>query len=243
MLKFDFTKTKLFSWDECYFKQIEYETGTDALDTLITNQEESFETTRQLFSEYVKQELASIEMEHQGSYYSQVVRHEEKSIDELSVLQRYSACLSIFSFFEGKLRDIINLIEQEFEFKIKFDDLKGGDDLNKYKLYLSKVFEVDLKEIEHYYDLIKQQKFIRNRIAHHLGIVKENQRNEVKLVNGIGLVKYGRDWKIIIQEISYFQYLFDNMNPFFTQLIWIMDDKYIDLNKNNPGKLFKHFPK
>lgn len=157
---------------------------------------------------------------YQKYYYNEII------ITELQRIQRYSSILSIFSFYESRLKSICRLIENEFEFKIKIKHLNNYEgDLNKYWNYLSKVFEIQTEKIEPLFKPIHEQKKIRNLIAHNNGIITE----KIELTQGLTLNKVGNNFQIEIDEEKYIGNLLKNIEVFISALLIEIDKRYVTL--------------
>ncbi|MBE5322170.1 hypothetical protein IM793_23660 [Pedobacter sp. MR2016-19] len=228
-MKIDFSKIYLFTWEDLYYTEVENEIGIEAFKKLCANQENSLKTTEQEFKQLVNAELSTLQPEDQGSYYMQIFQRDEMMIRELLRLQRYSLCLSIFSFFEGRLKSICSQIEHKFSFKIKVDDLNSNEDLLKYWNYFIKVFELDLDDLEKHFTPIKQQKIVRNLIAHQNGMPRPEQEKKINLVEGIRIEKYEAFCQVIIADPVYIINLLDVMNTFLKELLLAIDKRYIKI--------------
>lgn len=147
-MKFSFEDVTLFDWEYLYSYEIESSVGLSAIRHLNRNQEESLQQTINEFERKLSEALDKIEEEERSNYYSQIFHLDNLSIKELQRQQRYAMCLSLYSFFEGRLHSICEKIHNEFDFKIALSDLNGKDDLVKYYNYLLKVFEMDMKALE-----------------------------------------------------------------------------------------------
>ena len=228
---FDVNNIIIYKWDELYYIELENEIGVDAFKKLITNQEESLLSTQTKFKDLIKsdKELASLEDIDKGSYYRASYEREEIAIEELQRQQRYSICLSVFSFYEGRLKSICNQIEKKFNFKIKINDLNSNDDLMKYWNYLEKVFEINTDKISSLFTPIKQQKIVRNIIAHQEGIANEDQLKKINIINGLGIKKFGLDHQIQIVEISYLFFLIEKITLFFKELLLSIDVRHKEI--------------
>lgn len=226
--KINFNNIHLFKWGELYYIEMENELVIDAIRKLNINQEKSLAQIKKDFEEILKKDkfLNHIEPELQGSYYSQFFEIEERTIKELQQQQRYSIVLATYSFFEGRLKSICKLIEDTFDFKIKLDDLKNDEYLTKYWNYLKKVYEIETQSIEPFFTPVKQQKIIRNIIAHQEGIIHKQQIDKITLVKGLTIREFGDIRQIEIGKNEFVTYLLDNMESFFKKLLITIDKKY-----------------
>ena len=227
-MKFDLSKIYLYEWEKLWYSELDNEIGVDAFRKLNSNQEESLETTKKEFEKIIKNDenLKSLEPEHVGSYYSQIFEREEWIIRELQRQQRYSLILSIYSFFEGRLKSICEMIEKEFDFKIKLKDLNSNDDLMKYWNYLEKVYEIEKVSIEQYFTPIKQYKVVRNIIAHQEGIVPTEKLKKVNIGNGLSIKELGMKNQIDLKRDEFATYLLDRMEPFLKELLLVVDKRF-----------------
>ncbi len=150
---FDFINIYEFHWSDLYYEDFETGLGIRALKMLIENQEKTLVDIKARFDDVVNRDtfFNSLDEAGQASYYGQFFGHEEMVIDRLKQRQRFSCCLSVFSFFEGRLKSICDIVEKSFNFKIKASDLNGSDDLLRYWHYLEKVFEIEMSGIEPFY--------------------------------------------------------------------------------------------
>jgi hypothetical protein len=236
-MKMDIRDLYLFDWKELEYLQFENEIGIHAFKILNANQEKALQKTQNKFGTVLrkkKKHLKNMNEEEKQRYCSQFYEREEKEIGELQRQQRYSMCVSLFSFFEGRLKTICNKIEQEFVFKIKIDDLNKSDDLKRYWNYLEKVFEMKMKNLEPLYTPIKQNKEIRNKIAHKDGNANAEEKKRINnIVKGKGLsFKQINDYfQIQISDTKYILYLIDIMSEFLDKLISAIDGKYMEKKK------------
>jgi len=172
----------------------------------------------------------------QGSYYMQIFERDEMIIREILRQQRYALCLSIFSFFEGRLKALCTVIENKFNFKLKVEDLNGNEDLLRYWNYLAKVFEVEVGPLEKYYTPIRNQKIVRNLIAHQNGIPRPEQVKKINIVRGIALKASGEVHQIIIHDPIYILDLLDRMELFLKELLLAVDGRAAQINKSSEKK-------
>jgi len=229
----DFSKIYSFTWENLYLSELENEIGIEAFKKLNKNQEESLKITQKEFNETVSKELKLLPDEDQGGYYMQIFQREELMVKELLRQQRYSLCLSIFSFFEGRLKSMCDKIENEFKFKIRIADLASHEDLSKYWNYLTKVFEIDTSKSEPLLTPIKQQKIVRNIIAHQNGMPSADQEKKLVIKKGLKLEKFEElDHRmVLISDPIFLEELLEKMESFLKQMLLDIDARYIELRK------------
>jgi hypothetical protein len=167
-----------------------------------------------------------------GGYYEAFYEREEKMLDELQKWQRYSICLSIFSFFEGLLKEICGNIELNNNFKLKIKDLNGKDDIMKYYNFLVKIYEIDSSQIEPLLTPIRNLKIIRNKIAHQNGTISESEKISINQVKGIRLDNIGGQYIIKIIDTIFLKNLIKTMEIFFSALIKTIDKRFKEISLN-----------
>ncbi len=225
----DISKIFLFSWQELYYYQFQNEIGLEAFKLLNSNQEEALATTKRKFEETIKNDadLKAMDEENWGNYYSQLYEREETTIQELQRVQRYSICLSLFSFFEGRLKAICESIEKEFDAKIKIDDLSGKDDVMRYWNYLVKVYEVDISHAEKFFTPIRQHKQVRNLIAHYNGYTNAETKNKLEPHPGLAFTEVDENvYQLQIKKSEYFLFLIEKMETFLNEILDPLDKRY-----------------
>jgi len=145
--------------------------------------------------------------------------------------QRKANVLSVFSLIEGQIQLIANLIEYEFNFSIKIKHLSGDGYIDKYWLYITKVFGIDSKNIEKEYNLIKQQKYVRNKIAHNNSVIDEKKMQFINETQGLKIKKFGKESLLEICDSCYVMNLINNSEIFFKKLTREIDIKYAQIKK------------
>jgi len=227
-MEFNLKSIHEFRWSELYVTDIEIRLGITALRKLSINQEEVLLKTKLEFEKIVRNDktLKSLDSEYKGSYYSQIFQNEELMIKELQRQQRYALILIIFSFFEERLNHICSLIEKKFNSMTKLSELKIKEDIIKYWHYLEKVFEIESKSLKKNLTLIKQQKFVRNTIAHQGGKIRKDQLKKIMFVNGLSTREIDNYTQIDLKESLFSNYLLDKVEPFLTELLLLVDNRY-----------------
>lgn len=223
-MKFNFSDADLFQWDELFYIEWETDIGFDALKTLVSNLEDSLETTKKKFDDLIKNDpdYNFLYDQDKGSYYSQLFEREEITIGELQIQQRYSICLSLFSYFEGRLKFICNQIENKFNFQIKVTDLSNNKDCWN---YLKNDCKIETAKVNPFFTHITQQKIVRDIIAHQGGLASEQRSKKICIVTGLKLREVGNAYQIQIIDKSYSLYLIEKMTTFFKELLLAIDKR------------------
>lgn len=228
-MKFDFSDAHLFSWQELYYAEMENEIGLSAFRILNKNQEQALIETETEFNERINADLEQLDLDDRGNYYSQMFEREELSIRELQRQQRYSLCLSLCSFFEGRLQSICVNIEKDFNFKVKIADLNGNDDLMGYWNYLEKVYEMPVDSLEPLFTPIKQIKKIRNIIAHYDGYATRAKKEKLEVFPGISYKEQEDYFKIEIDQTEFVNFTLDKMRIFLNSMLLEIDKRYKEI--------------
>lgn len=229
-MKFDLNKIRLLEWTDLYYFEMEINISIDALKSLSTNQEKTLSDIEQDFQKQIDEDQ-NLKTEYGSDFYTHVYETEGFTINELRKLQRYSIILSTHSFFEGKLKSLCEKIEHEFDFKIKIGDLKNNDDLQLYWTFLEKVYNIDMSSVEEFFTPIKQQKIVRNIIAHQEGFFGLLQFKKIQFLKGLEHEElFEGKYIILITNDEYLNYLLKNMRMFFSVLIELIDKQYEKLN-------------
>ena len=132
--------------------------------------------------------------------------------------------MTIFAFFESRVKSICEKIENDFPEKLKYS--KGPSEIGKLWNYLIHTCKLNTDKVEPFYRLIDEQRFVRNRIVHHGGYLSEEQKKNVHLVQGLK-IKCGHNiCKIEITDIEYLKYIIEQIDKFFKELLPSIDEKY-----------------
>lgn len=228
-MKLDFNNINIFKWADLNYFEFENQIAFDALKNLNLNQEKSLSESKVALDKNIEDFQKSLELlskEEQESYVNQKYYWDEVIINELQLIQRYSSILSIFSFYESRLKMICELIEGEFELKVKIKKINNyGSTLNKYWIYLNEVFEIKNDDIQKLFSALDDYRNIRNAIAHKNGMTRE------KIVSQEGLIlnKIGDEFQIEISEIIFIKNLLQNIETFMSKLLIEIDKRYYEL--------------
>jgi len=90
---------------------------------------------------------------------------------------RASFLIQIISFIEHELKEICEQYEFSNKTKYSINDLKGNNDIEKAKQYLTKSCNVNFDKLNPEWQFILMVKRIRNKLVHHQGFVKKTERD------------------------------------------------------------------
>lgn len=234
---YDLTNVEEVQWPDLFFYYQDFQLMFFAEKRIIENAEEFIqrledELKLKVASDKMLQEKPIDEQEesYQAQYYEHFYGDAEKVINQVLQNQRKGSVLSIFSMIEGNLRVLCNLVQNKFSFKIKINDLNESDDLQKYWMYLSKVYEIDSTKLEPDYTRIKQQKYFRNKIAHNNSNIENKMIQSVRQTRGLKVNSYGDINELEITEVEYVKNLLLWGESFFGTLIELMEERCKILN-------------
>ena len=124
---------------------------------------------------------------------------------ELPNKVRYSAIVQSFSMLEFYMKWLCDRISIIKDSKFKSSDLKGNSDLEKGKLYIFRLYQIDLKSFEPEWNFINDMRIIRNQIIHKNGEFNSNELEIIKLItkyDELGIMYDGIRSKTEDQEIE-----------------------------------------
>ncbi len=103
---------------------------------------------------------------------------------------RASFLVQIISVIESELRKICNHYGNYKNQKFTVDDLKGSNDLEKCKDYLTTITEIDFKQYSAEWGFIKQCKLLRNKIVHHYSVIKRTDKNLITFAKNTDSIEF-----------------------------------------------------
>ncbi|MFS4418767.1 hypothetical protein [Maribacter sp. 2307ULW6-5] len=90
---------------------------------------------------------------------------------------RASFLIQIISFIEHELKEICEQYEFSKETRYSINDLKGNNDIEKSRQYLTKSCNVNFDNLNPEWQFILMVKRIRNKLVHHQGFVKKVEKD------------------------------------------------------------------
>ena len=224
---------KINHWGILYYYDDDLENLLIAERKLIANAEKYSKTLIAEFRDNVKNDAelqVTPEGYEEGSVQAQYYRHYYGDTEKINnqILQNYrkASLLSIFSILEGQLKLISKLVEDEFDFRVKTKHITGSDYIHKYWLYLTKVFELDPSNVEDEYNLIREHRYVRNKIAHSNSEIDDNKITFVQKTKGLSIRKFGNDNILEISNDKYVTEIIDLIKSFFNKLVKAVDRRY-----------------
>lgn len=96
---------------------------------------------------------------------------------------RASFLVQIISLVESELKNICEEVQSKEKQKFSVHEIKGSDDLDKCKKYLTRLINLNISEFNKEWKFIKNCKLIRNRIVHHNSNIKEDDKHLIDLAS------------------------------------------------------------
>lgn len=98
---------------------------------------------------------------------------------------RSSFLIQVFSFVEFELKEICNRHHRIHKTDISIADLKGTSDLDKAKVYFTKVCKVNMNYLQPEWSYLLDIRKIRNALVHHAGIVLGDHGDREQIISFI----------------------------------------------------------
>ena len=231
-MEYGYGKNFGYSWDYLSCIEMTVELEINAIRKIIDSNEKVINEINAEFKKKIQEnaDLTGIDDRHYESYvYSQKYMYDEFLNSEIVSQQMNSICFSIFSVLENGLVDICNAFRKEFEIVKKPKNVEGKNDLEKMYNYLENYCEIPLAAIKQPFDNLEGQKVIRNKLYHNNGIISEESKTSLNIVDGL---KIEKETNRITINTNYLNYLTINMGKFFVKLIPLIDEKYKDYKIN-----------
>lgn len=228
---FDIKDFYFFAWPKLWEQSIETEISIEAMKMIVNNQERIWVDIKNRLDEQIENDdFGPLEEEYRASYYSQAYEIETRTLEKLRYLQRSAAFVSVFSLFEGRLKTLCQMIENDFDFKVKISDLSGRDDIQKLWSFLVKIYELRKNRIENLLHPIRQQKTIRNILVHHEGFLTEEQEKNIRQMPGLIVIgPYDSLYQIQIAGSEFIINLLEKVRLFYEELLIEIDRRYREI--------------
>lgn len=141
-----------------------------------------------------------------------------------------SLMTALYSLVESKLKEICDIIADDFGQKIKYEHLDSRDYLNASINYLDLVIQLPVVSLEPFISKLKDIQFIRNRIIHtqskFTGDNEKTISEIVKKSNGaLELTTEKSASKLRLKKTQYILDFFELIREFFEELFWLIDIK------------------
>jgi|GEM_PF-7126667 len=154
---------------------------------------------------------------------------EQYQIYEIASRANFSIFLGAYSVLESFLLKMCDLIQTEFDFEVKLDDLNPRNHLNHYKTYLTKVYGLEKEEFEKHYPEVFKYSILRNVLTHSDGNSVKSKLEKIKGIKGIKIYSYSNRSQVVIDDISFFESFFNLSKLFLEDIHKAVEKRYVQL--------------
>lgn len=217
------------NWEELQWKEFEIQNSIDAMKELLKYVETSWKSTREKLDKQLEEFYKDYE-DFQGSISGTPYDYETNLMIEIKSRGYFSVFLSAYAILEGTLNKLCHLIQDEFDFKIKLEDLNSRIYLDHYKIYLTKVYGLEFSDFESYWTKITKYASLRNLFIHEDGLSKKiGYKKKLTSIKYLDIFENNGSIAVSIQNDRFFELFFKELYEFFKKLIELIDKKYTSL--------------
>lgn len=114
-------------------------------------------------------------------------------------LQRRSALLTLYSFFEFELNKLCQLFRSEKQFSLEVNDLKS-EGIDRSTLYLEKVAGLNTKKTSSEWVAVKNVQALRNIIVHRDGKLRDQDKALSQFVEKNEFLRCNPDGEVVLER-------------------------------------------
>lgn len=173
-------------------------------------------------------QLKSDDENFNASYYFNKYDLEVQLLNEFKNTHRFSVFISMFSFFEGKLNSLCEVLQEQFSPTAK---VKKGNHLEYYFEFLTEVLQVDNSGWAANYRAIQNLNSLRNKLVHEEGLINEGAKEIVVKTAGLTVHHSGQLFTID-DDLQFLNDFIDNMDLVFRNLIKSVDNYHKEFKDN-----------
>jgi|SRR5690606_3851851 len=210
-----------YDWGSLYWFEYEVTIGFWALKDLIIYQEEIYVKKQNEFISKRDKVLPTVPDEYRDSYEQHFFEDADRTFGELKYIQRNSVCLSFFSYFEGKLLELVRMMEVEFNVPYKRANMEILMSINR---YIVNDCKIDATTFRDRFKSIVKQSPTRNAIAHNQSLFE----NVIRFKKEEGIILKGK--KAIIEDVIYLNNLINWAEDYFEKLFVAIDKRLKKIN-------------
>lgn len=229
----DFSNVPMYKWGELYYLKYELDINLSSIKESISYNSKLVLDKRQELKEAIEKDeyLKSDEKEEfKAQYYYHHFEHAERAIDDLENTLYHSSVLTIFSVFEGKMKYLCELIEDETKSKLKHTDLKSNNgDFGQFIKYLTSVFGFTPKKSDSYTQTISKLKTVRNKIVHQNNKISSSEIKSIGTLQNIKIESYSDSHRILISSSAFLIELIDTIDKYYQELVKEVDERMKEL--------------
>ncbi len=129
-------------------------------------------------------------------------------------LQRRSALLTVYGYFEHELDELCSLYKSEKSFGLALSDLSGKG-IDRSTNYLAKLAGLDVHKNSQEWIRIKEIQTIRNAIAHRNGKLRDPQDNRIRAVIENDKAMFLNDENEVVLKAGFLSHVLDSFWSYF----------------------------
>ena len=224
----NFARVAYYSWSDLFMIDFEIMNSLDAFAKYISGNEELIaRINREWLEEIKKDDILNSELHDalfKAQWYSHRFENEELVNKEVTGRHRLWAFVSIYSFFEGKLKELCIKVELKMGAKVKLEDISDARGyVNQYWEYLTVGLKIDDTRAKEYFEKLKSLKTYRNKIVHENGFIEDLKiRESIRKSEGLE-VDAGGHLKIV--NVIFLNEVLNNVRLFFQETLKSIDVK------------------
>jgi len=216
-----------FQWSELHRLEYELDAVLQAVKESINFNDKLILVKQQKLEKSAKEDpflSSDVDNNTKGQYYGHHYGDYERAIDELNDVLLNANFLAIFAYFEGKLKETCELIEEKIKSNIKHSDLRADGDISQFMKFFNLILGLDLSNLKNDLEAIQKHKLIRNKIAHHNGTLPTANISTIKGIKHIRTVEYTKERSgVLIVSSQYLIELITLLEGFFSKLLIELD--------------------
>lgn len=217
------------NWNDLYYYREDIEMIIEAEKKIAKNSEIFTQKLDYELRQKVKQDIQLTgnpsneeEEQYEHQYYEHYYGRIDRGIKLILQNQRKASVLSIFTIIEGQLKILCDLIK--IEFTLAKPNKRTADYIQHYLTYLEERYELNISSLETTYNEIKNQKIVKNIIAHDNSIVKTSKIEIINSIEGLSVLTHSSE--LNISGDNYVLNLLENVEVFFKELLKLIDNRY-----------------
>ncbi|HEY5371531.1 MAG TPA: hypothetical protein VIJ75_21305 [Hanamia sp.] len=155
-----------------------------------------------------------------------VIKFDLESNDEYSKLHsifphffRLSTFIGLFALFENRLIRMCKKIHERKQYRIKIDDLNGDNIIEKIYRYLKLVVNIELNDLNTYWEKIRDLQKLRNRFVHNNSNIITDTTKKLKEQKLYSIIK-----KFPLLEVTDYGIIFISDDDFLLDFIQLQKD-------------------
>ncbi|MEY8847194.1 hypothetical protein AB9K26_00105 [Psychroserpens sp. XS_ASV72] len=149
---------------------------------------------------------------------------------------RYSAIVQTYSMLEVYLKWLCNNLQRINNLPFGIADLKGSNDLDKGKLYIKKIYNLDFNKLNPEWSFLSNMRKIRNQIIHNNGDFTVKDKEIIEIINkneNLGIMWEEIHPKLEANKVYEIKIVSKKLNKEFIETVLLFFEKLVAEIKNN----------